>query len=160
MALLADRNSFNNGGRIDFFMNEVAERGGIASFSTAGSGAAMDQAQQLATYAANPSGAKPIGILMNDMVSVDLTRQKLNPYKDEVQIGGKVTLWDKGEVVTNMIQPGITVTVGQTAYLHASGYVSNTNHLDHSNNVVGRFMSTKNQNGYAKLSVNLPNNKL
>ena len=46
MALLADRNSFNNGGRIDFFMNEVAERGGIASFSTAGSGAAMDQAQQ------------------------------------------------------------------------------------------------------------------
>lgn len=160
MALKGDRNSFNNGGRIDFFMNEVAERGGIVCFSTAGSGVALDQAQQLATYAANPSGAKPIGILMNDMVNVDLTRMKLNPYKDEVQIGGKVTIWDKGEVVTNRIQPGITVTAGQTAYLHASGYVSNTNFLAQNNNVVGRFMSTKDENGYAKLSVNLPNNTL
>ena len=160
MALKSDRNSFNNGGRIDFFMNEVAERGGIVSFSTAGSGVALDQAQQLATYAANPSGARPIGLLMGDMVNIDLTRQKLNPYKEEVQIGGKVTIWDKGEVVTNMIQPGVTITAGQTAYLHASGYVTNNNHLDHSNNVIGRFMSTKDQNGYAKLSVNLPNNKL
>ena len=160
MALKADRNSFNNGGRIDFFMNEVAERGGIASFSTSGSGAAMDQAAQLCTYSASPSGARPIGILMGDMVNIDLTRQRLNEYKEEVQINGKVTLWDKGEVVTNRIQPGVTITAGQTAYLHASGYVTNNNHLDHSNNVVGRFMSTKDQDGYAKLSVNLPNNKL
>lgn len=160
MALKSDRNSFNNGARIDFFMNEVAERGGIASFSTGGSGAAMDQARQLATYAANPSGARPIGILMGDMVNIDLTRQKLNPYKEEVQIGGKVSLGDKFEVVTNMIQPGVTITAGQTAFLHASGYVTNNNHLDHSNNVVGRWMSGKDENGYAKLSVNLPNNKL
>lgn len=158
MALKSDRKHIDS--RIDFFMNEVAERGGIVSVSTMGSGAAMDQAQQLATYAANPSGAKPLGLLMGDMVNIDLTRQKLNPYKEEVQIGGKVTIWEKGEVNTNRIQPGITVTAGQTAYLHASGYISNTNHLDHSNNVVGRFMSTKDENGYAKVAVNLPNNKL
>lgn len=158
MALRADRKCVDS--RIDFFMNEVAERGGIASFSTSGSGAAMDQSVQLATYAASPSGSKPIGVLINDMVSLDLTRQHLNQYKDEVQIGGKVTIWEKGEVVTNRIQPGITITAGQTAYLHASGYVSNTNFLDHTNNVVGRWMSLKDQDGYAKLAVNLPNNKL
>jgi hypothetical protein len=158
MALKSDRKHIDS--RIDFFMNETAERGGIVSISTVGSGAATDQAAQLATYNANPSGAKPLGVLMGDMVNVDLTRQKLNPYKEEVQIGGKVTIWEKCEVVTNRIQPGITVTAGQTAYLHASGYLSNTNHLDHSNNVVGRFMSTKDENGYAKVAVNLPNNKL
>lgn len=158
MALKSDRKHIDS--RIDFFMNETAERGGIVSISTTGSGAALDQAAQLATYTANPSGARPLGILMCDMVNIDLTRQKLNPYKEEVQIGGKITIWQKGEVVTNRIQPGITVTAGQTAYLHASGFISNTNHLDHSNNVVGRFMSTKDENGYAKVEVNLPNNKL
>jgi hypothetical protein len=158
MALKSDR--YHISSRIDFFMNETAERGGIVSFSTGGSGAAMDQSVQLATYSANPSGARPIGGLMNDMVSLDLTRQKLNPYKDEVQIGGKITIWEKGEILTNRIQPGITITAGQTAYLHASGYLSNTNHLDHSNNVVGRWMSAKDQDGYAKVAINLPNNKL
>lgn len=160
MALKADRKPVYGGDRIDFFMNETAERGGVVSFSTGGSGAAMDQSVQLATYVANPSGARPIGLLMNDMVNVDLTRMHVNQYKDEVQIGGKVTLWEKGEVVTNRIQPGVTITAGNTAYLHASGYLTNTNFLDHTNNVVGRWMSAKDQDGYAKVSVNLPNNKL
>lgn len=158
MALKSDRKYIDT--RIDFFMNETAERGGIVSISTVGSGAAMDQGAQLGTYAANPSGAKPLGILTCDMVNIDLTRQKLNPYKEEVQIGGKVTICEKGEATTNRIQPGITVTAGQTAYLHASGYISNSNFLDHSNNVVGRFMSAKDENGFAKVAVNLPNNKL
>ncbi len=157
MALLAHRKSLDS--RIDFFMNETAERGGIVSFSTAGSGEANDQSQQLATYAANPSGAIPIGILMNDMVNLDLTRQHINWNKDEVQKGSKVTIWEKGEVLTNMIQPGVTITAGQEAFLHASGYVSNTNFLDQSNNRVGRFMSTKDENGFAKLEVNLPKTK-
>lgn len=157
MALKGDRNSFNNGGRIDFFMNETAERGGVPVFSTAGSGAAMDQAQQVATYTTSPSGKTPIGVLMNDVVNINLTRQKLNPYKDEVQIYSKVTLWDKGEVLTNMIAPGNTITAGQTAYLWLSGMVTNVNAGAIASPKVGTFMSTKNEAGYAKLSVNLPN---
>jgi len=157
MALKGDRNSFNNGGRIDFFMNETAERGGIVVFSTAGSGAAMDQAAQLCTYTTSPSGKTPIGVLMNDVVNVDLTRQKLNPYKDEVQIYGKVTIWDKGEVLTNMIVPGNSPTAGATAYLWQSGLVTAVNAGAIASPKVGTFMSTKNEAGYAKLSVNLPN---
>jgi hypothetical protein len=157
MALLPHRKHVDS--RIDFFMNETAERGGIVSFSTAGSGEANDQAAQLCTYAASPSGAIPLGVLMNDVVNLDLTRQHLNWYKDEVQKNSKVTIWEKGEVLTNMIQPGITITAGQEAFLHASGYVSNTNFLDQSNNRVGRFMSTKDEYGFAKLEVNLPKTK-
>lgn len=154
MALKGDRTVLHD--QIDFFMNEVAERGGVVSISTLGSGVALDQAQQLATYKASPSGAKPLGVLLNDMVNIDVTRQKLNPYKDEVLIGGKVTIAPKGEFVTNMIQPGITITAGDKAFLHASGYLSNTNFLDHTNNVVGQWQSRKDQNGFAKFSINLP----
>src|SRR6185436_20597495 len=117
MALLADRKPVFGGDRIDFFMSATAERGGIVSYSTAGSGAAMDQAAQLAQYAATASGSVPIGILMNDVVNNDLTRQKLNPYKDEVQVNSKVTIWEKGEVLTNIIQPGISVSAGDKAWL-------------------------------------------
>lgn len=152
MALLAHRKHVDS--RIDFFMNETAERGGVVSFSTAGSGEANDQGGQLATYAASPSGKVPIGILMNDIVNLDLTRQHLNWYKDEVQKNSKVTIWEKGEVLTNMIQPGITVGAGDRAWLHASGYVANTGFLG--GPVVGKFMSTKDENGFAKLEVNLP----
>lgn len=152
MAILADRKHVDS--RLDFFMNEVAERGGVVVYSTAGSGAAMDQAKQLCTYAAAPSGKRPIGLLMCDVVNKDLTRQKLNPYLHEVQQNSKVTLWEKGEVVTNLIQPGVTISAGDKMFLHASGYVTNNNFLG--GPCVGQFMSTKDENGYAKVAVNLP----
>jgi len=97
MALKTDRSTLQTD--ISFFMNAAATRGGIASLSTGGSGAAMDQGAALVTYAANPSGKIPVGLLLNDMVNIDLTRQHLNQHKDEVQKGGKVTLLQKGTVV-------------------------------------------------------------
>ena len=60
MALKSDRNEVETD--ISFFMNEVATRGGIASISTVGSGAAMDQGGALVTYAALPSGKIPVGV--------------------------------------------------------------------------------------------------
>lgn len=93
MALKSDRSVLDTD--ISFFMNEAATRGGVASVSTGGSGAAMDQGEALVTYAALPSGAVPVGLLLNDMVNIDLTRQHLNQHKDEVQKGGKVTLLRK-----------------------------------------------------------------
>jgi hypothetical protein len=144
---------------VSFFMNEVAERGGIVSFSTAGSGAALDQAGALATYKATVSGAVPLGMLMNDVVNLDLTRQHLNFYKDEVQVGQKVRLMLEGWAVTNMVYPGSTPTAGATAYLAHSGYVHTSDVVGASNPedvVVGRWLSTKDEDGYAKLYVKLP----
>jgi hypothetical protein len=143
---------------VTYFMNEVAERGGIVCISTVGSGAALDQAAALVTYAAAPSGKTPIGMLCNDMVNIDQTRQHINYHKDEVQKGGKVTLLLDGWRVTNKIYPGVTPTAGSTAYVSHSGLISTTALTDNSSAVakVGRFLSTKDEDGYAKVYVKLP----
>ena len=162
MALKTDRTHIDS--QIDFFMNETAERGKVAVFSTAGSGSAMDQAKQLATVTySSISGVKPLGVLMCDMVDIDLTRQHENWHKEEVVKGGKVTVWSKCTVVTDQIYPGHTPTVGQTAYLAPSGYIGNALVQTDSdveftrfNATIGRFLSTKDEDGYAKVSVNLP----
>lgn len=162
MALKGDRVHIDSD--ISFFMNSTASRGGIVSALTAGSGAAMDQAAATVEYAASLSGVKPLGVLMCDVVNLDLTRQHINFHKEEVQLGGKVTIWTKCTVVTNMIYPGHTPTVGGKAYIGHSGYIAASNvATDHSDTtgigkVVGRFLSTKDEDGYAKVQINLPNN--
>jgi hypothetical protein len=145
---------------VSHFMNEVAERGGLAVHaSTANaSGMAMDQGTNLVTYAANPSGLKVAGVLMNDMVNIDQTRQHINYHKDEVQKGGKVTILKIGEVLTNMVYPGVSPGVGDPAYVHHSGYVHNTVHATGGlvyTPLVGRFLTKKDEDGYAKLWVNI-----
>lgn len=154
MALKGDR--FEMQTDISFFMNEVAERGGVASLSTGGSGAAMDQAQALVTYATTGSGKMPVGILLNDMVNLDLTRQHINFYKDEVQKGGKVTLLRKGYVVTNKIQ-GAAPVAGDNVFVAHSGNISKTDLVGHGTQpVIGSFLSGLDQDGYAKVEINLP----
>lgn len=158
MALKGDRYELET--TIDFFMNEVATRGGVATLSTAGSGAAQDQSAALVSYAATQSGAAPIGILLNDMVNIDQTRQHINFHKNEVQKGGKVTLLKRGYIVTNMIDPGDTIAAGDTAFVGPSGLLSNKQTgptgPSAAGNAVGQFDSIKDEDGYAKVSVNIP----
>lgn len=158
MALKTDRSTLQTD--ISFFMNEAATRGGVVSVSTGGSGAAMDQGVALVTYVANPSGKVPVGLLLNDMVSIDLTRQHLNQHKDEVQKGGKVTLLQKGWVVTNTFE-GTDPAVGNAAYLGHSGNIATSalagNPTNPAHLVVGRFLSGVDEDGYAKVFIDLPN---
>lgn len=155
---------------ISFNMNEVAERGGVACISTVGSGVALDQSSALVTYVAGPSGKRPAGLLLNDMVNIDQTRQHINWHRDEMQKGGKVTLLRRGWVVTDMIDPGITPTANDLAYVGPSGYIRNTGGFGTTDNVgsisgtgaplhgalIGEFLSTKDEDGYAKVYVDLP----
>lgn len=154
MSLKADR--YHVESDISWFMNAAATRGGVVSISTAGSGAAMDQAAQVCAYAASPSGSKPLGFLMCDVVNYDLTRQKLNPYKHEVQVGSKVTIWKKGWVLTDYIYPGATVTAGGNAMLGPSGYIQVTFVNHDATPIIGKFDTTKDADGYARVSINLP----
>jgi 3-oxoacyl-ACP reductase-like protein len=85
MAIKADRNLLDT--RIDYYMNEVAARGGVAVIGTSSSGVAMDSSVSVATYAALSSGRIPLGILVCDVVDKDLTKTHLNYYKEEVQKG-------------------------------------------------------------------------
>lgn len=152
MALKGDR--FVVQTRPDFYMDEVAERGGIVVASSVGSGAALDQSRQLATYAANSSGKTVLGVLMCDMVDVDLSKYKLNQHKFEVQKGAKVLILEKGWVRTNMYDTAPT-TIGP-AYLSSSGKFTPTNGGAAATPQFGRIESTPDEDGYVKLNVNLP----
>lgn len=158
MALKGDR--FEGATDISFFMGATAERGGIACLYTAGSGVALDQAAAEARYVATPSGYAPLGVLLNDVVNLDLTRQHINRHKNEMQLGSKVTLMQEGFIVTNLIYPGITPLAGQLAYVGYSGYFSNVALSDDSgmgsNRPIGRFHSTVDEDGYYKVHVNMP----
>ena len=137
---------------ISFFMNQVAERGGVAVHVTAGEGVSMDDANAVVEYPSDPSGTAPAGLLLNDVVNYDLTRQHINWHRDEVQVGGKVVVLRHGQVSTNMLVSGITPSAGTDAYVGANGLIgtSSTNAVK-----IGQFLSSKDADGYAKVSVNI-----
>lgn len=150
MALKPDR--FEDVTDLSFFMNEVAERGVIVVHDTSGSGAAMDQA--LATVVVptgGVSGTYPAGLLLNDVVDIDLTRQHLNHHKEEVQVESKVLLLRRGWVVTDKIDG--TPTAGSPAYYDSAGRLRPTDPTDGTK--VGRFLSEEDEDGYAKVEINI-----
>ena len=160
MALKSDRNELQTD--ISFFMNEAATRGLVVSMSTGGSGSALDQGTALVT-ATVASGKPPMGILLNDMVDIDLTRQHLNQHKDEIQKGGKVTILRKGWVVTNSLTCTTDPVAGQAAFITTGGFISHSgtqnavaDQSGTTTSVIGVFLSAKDQDGYAKVEIDLP----
>ena len=152
MALKSDRYEAQTD--ISFFYNAgTATRGGVVVLDAASaSGAALDQGVNLVKYKLATATDVPVGILLNDVVDKDLTRTHLNWFKDEVQKGGKVTILTKGFVVTDQISGN--PTAGQVAYLADSGLIAGTQ--DGTAPAIGRFLSTKDADGFAKVSINLP----
>jgi len=163
MALKADR--YEESTDISFFYNEgTATRGGVVILADQGlaSGAAMDQGENLVKYGTATKSDVPVGILLNDVVNKDLTRTHLNQHKDEVQKGGKVTIMTRGWVVTSNITG--SPTPGKVAYADSAtkgniSVLAGTAQAS-GNLAIGRFMSNKDADGYAKVYVNLPNHGL
>jgi hypothetical protein len=151
MALKSDRIEVLT--NISFFMNTTAERGGVVSaVGSGGVGVSMDDSDAVVQYASSVSGSKPLGVLLNDVVDLDLTRQHLNFHQDEVQVGGKVTILRQGEVTTDMLVSGVDPSTGDAAYVGANGLIgtSSTNAVR-----IGQFLSGVDDNGFAKISVNI-----
>jgi hypothetical protein len=136
---------------ISFFMNTSETRGGVATLSTGGSGVAMDDSAAVVSYAATASGKVPMGVLLNDVVDIDLTRQHINYHKDEVSVGSKVALLRAGQVTTNSIDG--TPTAGDKAYVGVSGLITDTAAAGAYQ--VGTFLSSKDADNYAKVSINI-----
>jgi len=159
MALKADR--YEESTDISFFYNAgTATRGGVVVLAQeSASGAALDQGGNLVAYQAAATSDTPVGILLNDVVNKDLTRTHLNQYKDEVQKGGKVTVLTRGWVVTSNVEG--TPGPGDVAYASNSsaGAISNyaSDATGSGNLAIGRWASSKDADGYAKVYVNLPN---
>ena len=163
MALKGDRLELQTD--VSMFGNSIMTRGGAVCYVTVGSGASMDQSVALVQYSANSSGQVVKGLLLQDMVQLDLTRQHPNYYRDEVQIGGKLAIGVKGYWTTNsIILSNSAIGVGDLAVLCSSGNLTN---LPASaewggsawnkalNPKVGRFISTQDEDGYAKVEVTL-----
>lgn len=162
MALKPDREVITTD--ISYFVTSITgpntsrmERGGIlcAATSTPGSGAAMDSSAQVVEYATDSSGRKAVGLLLNDFVNIDLSRQMLNQFKDEAQIGTKAVILRKGWVVTNkIVATSATGSVPVTAYCGSSGNLTQTSAAGLP--AVGQFMSRQDADGYAKVFIDLP----
>jgi len=158
MALKGDR--YTAVTEISFFMDQVAERGGIVTLKTAGSGAALDQQAAEVQYAAVASGNVPMGLLLDNMVNKDLTRTHLNFQKSEHQKGSKVAFMRDGWVVTNMLYSATGVlhipVAGASAYVGDSGLLTSYIGASNENPKVGRWESTLDEDGYAKVYIKLP----
>jgi len=158
MALKGDR--FLGITETSFFMDQVAERGGIVVLKTAGSGASLDQQAAEVEYATTASGEVPWGLLLDDMVNKDLTRTHLNFQKSEQQKGSKVALLKDGWVVTNMLYSATGVlhvpVAGANAYVGASGMLTSYVGANLENVKVGVWESTIDEDNYARVYVKLP----
>ena len=152
MALRPDRNEFLTD--LSFFMNEVAERGILVVQSTQGSGAAMDQSEAAVKIGSVDDKATdmPVGLLLNDVVNLDLTRQHINYAKDEVQKGSKVLVLRRGFVVTDQISGAITM--GEPAHWMGGGQLCAATANSQSVQV-GRWLSKKDADGFAKVEINI-----
>lgn len=129
----------------------VAERGVIQVHDTGGSGVAMDDALAKVKNVAALSN-KPAGLLLCDVVNLTLTRQHINEHKDEVQLGGKVTLLRYGVVTTDQISG--TPVVGSGAHFGLDGKLTSA-HQKATSDRVGRWLSVKDADGYAKVEIQI-----
>ncbi len=157
MALKGDRVIIETD--ITLTCESVASRGVVLCLKTGadGSGVAIGDKAGAADLIASPSGYKVAGLLLNDVVNVDLTRQHLNFHKDERQISTRCTLLKKGRVTTDKISG--TPTAGATAYLTTNGNLTPT--VSATGGVaatpkVGVFAGGKDEAGFAAVDVNLP----
>ena len=152
MALKPDRvESYTD---VSFFMNTIGDRGGVVVYNgNGGAGSSMDDADAVVIYpTGSPSGTAPAGVLLNDVVNLDLTRQHINYHKDEVQKGGKVALLRRGSVVTDSLASGQTPVAGQDAYYDGAGDLTTVS----TNSVkVGTFLGLKDSAGYVKVDINI-----
>jgi hypothetical protein len=137
---------------IGFFKSDaVIERGLIVAHLTGGSGAAMDDSlAQVDTVSS--TGDSAAGLILNDVVNLDLTRQQYNAHKDEVQLGGKVTLLRRGTVVTDQVSG--TPIVGEAAHFDAQGRLVTASQSSGSQQV-GRFLGIKDSDGFVKVEINI-----
>ena len=139
---------------ISHMMNEVATRGIIVCIASGGSGIGVTDRDNVVTAKAYASGGNPLGMLLTDVVNVDTTKFHVNQHKEEVQKGNKVTVGVKGWWVTDQVLG--SPTVGQKAFLDASGKISATDVGTAQTPQVGRFLTVKDSSGYLKVAINLP----
>ena len=128
---------------LNYFCNQVAEKGTVMGFKKATS-------QYAEACFWNESKGNPIGILLSDVVNVDLTKNHINHYKGEVQIGSKVQILTEGKIVWHLGK-GLRLPFGQPIYVDPT-----TNKLTWKclSKQVGKLSSPQDKDGWCLIEVN------
>lgn len=156
MALKPDRNILETD--ISLVCNDVHEKGKVLVYGAAASGAGVVE-PGVCSLVSNPSGYKVAGLSLANFVNIDQTRYHRNFHKDEQVIGEKAPLLRKGYVVTDQIASGTSPTAGSKAYLTSNGQLTPTVSAtggEVATPPVGEFATSKDENGYAKVYIELP----
>lgn len=122
-----------------------------------GSGAVLGATAGTAELYTNPSGKKPVGILLVDVVNTDQTRYHLNFYKNEVPSGVPVPILKQGRLTLTNFSG--TPAAGDTAYLTTNGDLTPT--LSTTGGLVatprvGQFVGSKDADNYVTVDIQLP----
>jgi hypothetical protein len=137
--------------------DSVTLRGVGLVYNKQGSGVALGDRAGSVLLAANPSGQRVAGILLNDVVNIDETRYHRNFHKDETMVNAPCRLLKKGRLtLDNIIGNPMP---GDTAYLDSSGNFTPTPHPTGglvARPKVGAFASRKDESGFAAIDFNLP----
>jgi len=138
------------------YMQTAGTRGGVVCLANTGTFTPdMDHQDNVVSYAADPSGKEPVGLLMHTVRSYDVTEVGQNFQNlDVVPLNSKVTLMRKGTCSTDMIDPSrLSSIVPGPMYLTGSGFLSDE--VSAMNPQVGRFVSSADSDGFVKVSVHL-----
>lgn len=155
MALKADRKTIEED--ITLSCLAISERGYVLCYSTAGSGVAVGASAGYVDRFANPSGKIPVGVLMHDVVDLDLSRYHLNFHKEVMASGSPVAILRKGRVTTNAYTG--SPTAGATAYLTTGGTLTPTMSTTGGTAAtpkVGQFVGIPDADSYVTVDINLP----
>lgn len=158
MAIKSDREVYKT--EIRFTCDASGVAGEMLKFKgTQPTGAGVGQGINASAPVATPigtgtpaSGTRFAGVLMGDVVSIDVTKQHRNFQQPMTQlIGENVCLLTEGKLWTNMISG--TPAAGDPAYVQGAGKVGPTQ--QNSLPQVGRFLTSKDSAGYALVDYNV-----
>lgn len=101
-----DVGSYND----NYFMSQPAQIGTVLGFDK------RHFPSQAVSAKIWDGGGVPIGVLLFDVVNKDLTRERINSYANEVQIGGKIRIMTQGKLITKFGK-GLRLPAGQPIYV-------------------------------------------
>ena len=117
---------------VDYVGFQTSERGGVVSYGSASGMVILE-------YATSASGAIPLGIQLNDVEYLDLSKQ-IHPRKNrrvEQPLGTMGVLTD-GDFTTDWLSLTGTINTGDPAYVGPSGTITNDSTLN--NICIGYFL--------------------
>lgn len=155
---------------IAYFMLSTGDAGRIAFQYPVGSGSqalgnGLDSTNNKIEYvnAAGHlvSGRKPVGMVLQNVVNIDFSRQELNRYSNDRQVNSKVLVGVIGEYSTNCWGPSqlnTGVSLPANVYAGPSGCLYTDNYSVSGYPLVGKALTGKDANGFAMVRIDIAGN--